>query len=303
MRYLVTGGAGFIGANLVAKLLAGGHSVRVLDDLSAGKKERVPAAAELIVGSITDRATCDRAGAGMDGVFHLAAIPRMPYSIEHPQETNEVNVAGTINVLLAARDAKVKRVVYSASSSAYGAQTKLPFVETMMPHPMSPYGLQKLVSEEYCRLFSELFGLETVSLRYFNVYGGKFQVADGAYPLVIALFIKQRLAGEPLTMTGDGEYRRDFTHVYDVVEANLLAMTSEKVGHGEVINIGAGDSHSVKEVADLIGGATVFIPPRPGDPPATLADRTRAKELLNWEPQVKFADGIAELKKIFNVPN
>lgn len=303
MRYLVTGGAGFIGSNVVEKLLAAGHSVRILDNFYTGKKERVPATAELIEGTITDHATCDRACAGMDGIFHLAAIPRMPYSIEHPQETNEVNVAGTINILLAARDAKVKRVVYSASSSAYGAQTKLPFVETMTPHPLSPYGLQKFVGEEYCRLFSELFGLETVSLRYFNVYGGKFQVADGAYPLVIALFIKQRLAGAPLTMTGDGEYRRDFTHVDDVAAANILAMNSEKVGQGEVINIGAGDNHSVKEVAELIGGATIFIPPRPGDPLATLADRTRAQELLNWEPQVKFTDGIAELKKIFNVPN
>lgn len=301
MRYTVTGGAGFIGSTLVEALLAGGHEVVILDNLTTGKRERVPEGVTLIEGTITDYETCKRAFEGADGVFHLAAIPRMPYSIEHPLETNEVNTTGTITVLLAARDAGVKRVVYSSSSSLYGRQDVLPFVETMKPCPLNPYGLQKLAGEEYARIFAELYGLETVSLRYFNVYGGKFQAAGGSYPLVIALFIDQRLQGKPMTMTGDGEYRRDFTHVTDVVQANILSMQSPKAGHGEALNIGAGHNYSVKEVAALIGGETALIPERAGDPRVTLADNSKARELIGWVPQVTLEQGIAELKTLHGI--
>lgn len=301
MKYVVTGGAGFIGANIVEHLLDGGHEVVVIDDLSTGKRERVPDAAKFVEGSITDLDLVTHEVSGADGIFHLAAIPRMLMSIDDPIRTNHANVVGTLTVLWAAKNAGVRRVVYSASSSAYGMQSILPFVETMQTRPMNPYGLQKFVGEEYCRLFSELYGLQTVSLRYFNVYGGKFQSADGAYPLVIALFLQQRVAGKPMTMTGDGEYRRDFTHVRDVVRANMLSMESVRVGKGEIINIGAGHNYSVREIADLIGGPVEFISERPGDPRATLADRIKAKELLGWEPQISIPEGIAELKKIHGI--
>lgn len=298
MKYLVTGGAGFIGANVVELLLSEGHIVTVLDDLSLGKRERVPSDARFIEGSITDAATCAQACAGQDGVFHLAAIPRMPLSIEKPYETNEVNVNGLLRMLIAARDAGVKRFVFSSSSSIYGPQDAFPFVETMTPHPLSPYGLQKCIGEGWCALFAQLYKLHTVSLRYFNVYGGKWHEASGSYPLVTALFIKQRKEGKPLTLTGDGEYRRDFTHVTDVARANLLAMESENVFGGEAFNIGAGNNASIKQIAEMIGGPTEFIPERVGDPRETLADNSLAKKIIGWEPQVKLVDGIAELKQL-----
>ncbi len=292
MRYLVTGGAGFIGTNIVEALLARNDSVCILDDFSTGKRERVPVVAELIEGTITNLETCRRACAGVDGVFHTAALARMPRSIEDPIGTNDANVNGTLNMLVAARDAGVKRFVFSGSSSVYGVQDTLPLKEDMKPRPGNPYALQKLAGEEYCRLFWELFQFPTVTLRYFNVYGGKYQTTDGAYALVFGIFIRQKRAGEPLTLCGDGEYRRDFTHVDDVVRANLLAMDGATVGHGEIINIGAGDNHTVKALAALVGGETVFIPPRPGDARDSLADRARAKELLGWEPMVPFEDGV-----------
>jgi len=205
-----------------------------------------------------------------------------------------------LNVLVAARDAKVKRLVYSASSSAYGKQTIYPFVETMKPRPLSPYGLQKYIGEEYCRLFSELYSFETVSLRYFNVYG-PYMDPNGAYALVIGKFLKQKMDKTPLTICGDGEYYRDYTHVQDIVRANILAMTKETVGKGEVINIGNRNPKSVNELAKLIGGETVFVPPRPGDPRKTEADITLAKELLGWEPTITLEDGVLELKKLWGL--
>lgn len=301
MKYLVTGGAGFIGANVVEQLLAVGHTVTVLDDLSLGKRERVPEAVTFLQGSITDPAMCAQACAGQDGVFHLAAIPRMPYSIEKPFETNEVNVDGTLRMLIAARDAGVKRFVFSSSSSIYGPQDTMPFVETMTPHPLSPYGLQKCIGEGWCTMFSQLYKLPTVALRYFNVYGGKWHEASGSYPLVTALFIKQRKEGKPLTLTGDGQYRRDFTHVTDVAAANILAMESQNIHGGEIFNIGAGNNASVKDVADMIGGPTEFIPERVGDPRETLANNSLAKQIIGWEPQMKLADGIAELKQLAGI--
>ena len=206
---------------------------------------------------------------------------------------------GTLNVLVAAKDAGVKRVVYSASSSAYGNQDTLPLREDMEARPMSPYGLQKYIGELKCRLFYQVYGLETVSLRYFNVYGPRAPV-EGAYALVIGKFLDQRKKGEPLPVVPDGKQSRDFTHVRDVVRANILAAESDKVGKGEVINIGGGHNRSVLEIAELIGGPWKFVEPRL-EPKHTLADITKAKNLLGWEPQVRLEEGIGELKQIYGL--
>ncbi|MBP6881752.1 MAG: NAD-dependent epimerase/dehydratase family protein [Candidatus Pacebacteria bacterium] len=294
-KAVVVGGAGFIGSNLTEALVAEGYEVHVIDNLSGGKREHVVAEAIFHEVDMRDYDSIAPVMKGADTVFLLAALPRVQFSIEFPQETNEVNIGGLVNVLKASVDGGVRRVVYSASSSAYGDQANMPLVETMLAHPLSPYGLQKYVGELYCRLFNEVYGIETVSLRYFNVYG-KNQNPDGAYALVIGKFLKQKAEGKPLTITGDGEQTRDFTHVRDVVRANLLAMKSEKVGKGEAINIGAGDNHSINEVAEFIGGAKEYVAARL-EPKNTLADTTRAKELLGWEPTVKLEEGIAELKQ------
>lgn len=292
---VVTGGAGFIGSHLADALLEEGYEVRVVDNLSGGKREKVPIEAEFFELDVNDTAALTKIMSGAEFVFHLAALPRVQYSIEHPLETNRANVDGTVSVLTAARDAGVKRVIYSASSSAYGDQEVMPLTEDMPASPKSPYGLQKYIGELYCRVFSEIYGLQTVSLRYFNVYGPGAS-AEGAYALVIAKFLKQRAEGSPMTITGDGTQTRDFTHVRDVVHANILAAHSQKVGKGEVINIGAGQNASVSRVAELIGGPVAHIAARL-EPHDTLADHTRAKELLGWEPTVSLEEGIMELKK------
>jgi UDP-glucose 4-epimerase len=283
---IVTGNAGFIGGQLMRALEAEGHDV-VGVDLREGK-------------DIRDTELMKRLFAGATYVFHLAALVRVPYSIEHPKETNDHNVDGTLSVLLAAHHAGVKRVIYSASSSAYGNSPVLPLTEELPSHPISPYGLQKYIGELYGRLFWDVYGLQTVSLRYFNVYGPGAS-AEGAYALVIAKFIKQRLEGRAMTITGDGEQTRDFTHIRDVVRANILAANSEKVGKGEVINIGAGNNASVNRVARLIGGPTEHIAPRL-EPRHTLADNSVAKELLGWQPEISLEEGIAELKHLHNLP-
>jgi nucleoside-diphosphate-sugar epimerase len=296
---VVTGGAGFIGSHLSAALLAEGYAVAVVDNLSGGKRENVPKGAVFFKQDINDTVALARAMTGAEFVFHLAALPRVQYSIEHPLETNKVNVEGTLSVLQAAKEAGVTRVVYSASSSAYGDQATMPLTENMQANPQSPYGLQKYIGELYCRLWSDVYNLQTVSLRYFNVYGSGAS-AEGAYALVIAKFLQQRALGQPMTITGDGKQTRDFTHVRDVVRANILAAHSLQVGKGEVINIGAGQNASVARVAELIGGPVEHIAPRL-EPHDTLADNTRAKELLGWEPRVSLEDGIAELKKEFGL--
>jgi nucleoside-diphosphate-sugar epimerase len=298
-KYVVTGGAGFIGSNLVEALVARGDEVHVIDNLSGGKKENVHDGAVFHELDVCDYDAIAPVIAGADTVFHLAALPRVQYSIEHPRETNEANVAGTLAVLTASKDGGVRRVVYSASSSAYGDQETMPLTEDMPAHPLSPYGLQKYIGELYCRVFSEVYGLPTVSLRYFNVYG-KNQDPDGAYALVIGKFLKQRKEGVPLTITGDGEQTRDFTHVRDVVRANLLASESPKVGKGEVMNIGAGRNYSVNTLAELVGGPTVHVEARL-EPKHTLAGTQRAKELLGWEPEIKLEDGIKELLAEWNI--
>ncbi len=240
-KYLVTGGAGFIGTNLVKQLLADGHNVVVLDNYAAGKKsERIIAGAKYFEGDIRNEKDLDKVCQAVDGIFHLAALPRVSYSVENPELTNDVNVNGTLKVLLAAKKFQIKRVVFSSSSSTYGTQSvKKLLKEDAAKSPASPYALHKLIGEYYCRLFSELYGLETVSLIYFNVYGSYFD-PDGAYALVVGKFLKQMEAGEPLTVCGDGNYYRDYIHVKDIVRASILAMQSDKVGQGEAFNIGCG---------------------------------------------------------------
>jgi len=291
MKYLVTGGAGFIGGHIVDKLIEQGHEVIVVDNLSTGIKSNINPKAIFIYLDISERSNRGElciAMENVDTVFHCAALARVQPSIQNPQKYHKANIDGTFNVLLSARDSKVKRVVYSASSSAYGDQKQMPLTEDMPTAPISPYALHKLIGEQYCFVFSKCYGLETVSLRYFNVYGER-QAVDGAYSTVIGTFLKQKYDGQKLTITNDGEQRRDFTYVGDVVDANIKAATSDKVGDGEVINIGRGSSYSVNEVADLISEEKEFVGDRL-EPRETLADNTRAKELLDWSPKVDLKD-------------
>lgn len=300
-KYLVTGGAGFIGTNLVKLLLSEGHEVVVLDNYAGGRhEERFLSGVEYIEGDIRNDEDLDKACQGVSGIFHLAALPRVTYSVENPWLTHDVNVNGTVKVLLAAIRNKVGRVVFSSSSSTYGDQPVMPLKEDMVKLPISPYAMHKFACEHYCRIFSSIYNLETVSLNYVNVYGSYFD-PEGPYALVVGKFIKQRKEGTPLTICGDGEYFRDFVHVLDVAKANLLAMQSSKVGKGEVMNIGNGRSFSVNQLARIIGGPTQFVPERPGDVRRTEADISRAKELLDWEPTIRFEDGVAELKREWGI--
>ncbi len=293
-KALVTGGAGFIGSHLVDALIDKGYEVSIIDNLSSGKREYINPKANFFELDIRDFEKIRPIFEGMDFVFHLAAIPRIPLSIEKPLETNDTNITGTLNVLVASKEAGVKRVIYTSSSSVYGEQSELPMKEDMFPRPLNPYALQKYVGELYCRIFSEIYKLPTVSLRYFNVYGPR-QPREGTYAPVIGIFLRQKAQGLPLTVTGDGEQTRDFTEVSDVVRANILAMESEKVGNGEVINIGAGENHSINEIAKMVGGGIKYIPLPPGEMRDTLADISKAKELLGWEPRVKLEEGIKKL--------
>ncbi|HEX4210489.1 MAG TPA: NAD-dependent epimerase/dehydratase family protein [Candidatus Binataceae bacterium] len=295
MRALVTGGAGFIGSHLVDGLVSEGCEVRVLDNLATGHREYVNSSAELCEGDIRVIDSIRPAFQGVDCIFHTAALPRVMLSIEHPVETHMVNVVGTLNTLIAARDAGVKRMIYSGSSSVYGDQPQLPLSETMAPNPLNPYALQKLAGEQYTRMFHRLFGLETLTLRYFNVYGPRM-ATEGAYVTVIGLFIRERLAGRPLTIHGDGTQSRDFTHVSDVVRANLEAMKST-IADGRALNVGRGSALSVNEIAELIGGPKVYGERRPGDPRATLADLTETRKVLGWEPLMNTAEAARELAR------
>lgn len=294
-KVVVTGGAGFIGSHITDALVDEGYEVHIIDNLSNGKKENINPKAVFHKADICDYKKIASIFKGAKYVFHEAALPRVQFSIENPLESNDANVVGTLNVLVASKEAGVKRLVYAASSSAYGDPIKLPLIETMPANPKSPYGLQKYIGELYCRLFNQIYGLETVSLRYFNVYGPR-NSSEGAYALVIAKFFKLLKEGKPLTITGDGTQTRDFTSVHDVVRANILAMKSEKVGTGEVINIGAGRNFTVNQVAELIGGKSTHIAPRL-EPHDTLASNALAKKLLGWTPEWKLEEGIEELKK------
>ena len=294
MKCLVTGGAGFIGSNLVDKLIEQGKEVIVIDDLSTGKIENINKKAEFHKIDITDPIEYHIFD-GVDVVFHTAAKARVQPSIEDPMSFNKVNIEGTLNILKKSVDCGVKRFVYSASSSAYGNSKNLPQKESDMPDPLSPYGVQKLVGELYCRTFSKVYDIETVSLRYFNVYGER-QAHEGAYCMVMGVFAKQKLHGIPMTINGDGEQRRDFTYVGDVVDANIRASVSSLVGSGEVVNIGNGDNRSVNQIADMIGGERVHLNPKI-EPRETLADNSKAAELLGWVPTTEIEDWVREYKK------
>ena len=295
-KAVVTGGAGFIGSHITDALVERGFEGHVVDNYAGGKRaDRMNPKAAYHEVDVRDYAKLAPIVNEATYVFHEAALPRVQFSIENPELTFSVNVGGTVSVLRAAAEGGVKRVVYAASSSAYGDQATLPLSEGLPAQPKSPYGLQKYIGELSCRLWSDVYGLSTVSLRYFNVYGPKFD-PDGAYALVIGKFLKQKKEGTPLTITGDGTQTRDYTHVHDVVRANLLAAESPNVGKGEMMNIGAGRNVSVNDLAALIGGPSVHIAARL-EPHDTLADNRKAKELLGWEPRVRLEDGIMALKE------
>lgn len=294
-KCLVTGGAGFIGSNLVDELIKQGHDVLIIDNLSTGNKENLNPQATFHELDLRDLEKIKPLFNGIDYVFHFAAFPRVQPSIDDPVMTNDINVNATLNVLEASRLAKVKKVVYSASSSAYGDHETMPLTEDLPARPLSPYGLQKYIGELYCQLYSKIYELPTVCLRYFNVYGYR-QATEGAYCLVMGIFVRQRLNNQPMTITNDGEQRRDFTSVVDVVKANILAAESTKVGKGDVLNIGRGENFSVNEIAKIIGGPTENIGPRL-EPRISLANNTKAKELLGWEPTMNLPEWLAEYKK------
>ena len=301
-KYVVTGGAGFIGSHITDQIIARGDQAVVLDNFLTGKRERVNPKATLVEEDIRNFEKLGPVFKGAAGIFHAAAQPRMQYSIQEPRLTNDINITGTLNVLLAARDSGVKRVVYSASSSAYGPRHPMPLTEDMAPEPVIPYAIQKRVGEQYCVMVSRFYGLETVSLRYFNVYGPRQTTTkDGPYATVIGIFLQQRADAKPMTIVPDGTLRRDFTHVTDVAAANLSAMASDKVGKGEIINVGTGRNYSIREVADMIGGPWEFCEPRQGEVKETLADITKARELIGWEAKVSFEEGIEELKQIMGL--
>jgi len=299
MRYVVTGGAGFIGSNTVDELVRRGDSVVVLDDLSSGKEENlaeIRSKISFIKGSITDLETVRKAMHEADYVLHLAARASVPRSVKDPLETNKINVEGTLNVLVAARDAKVKRLVFAASSSAYGETPTLPKVESMRPEPISPYGVSKYVGELYAQTFGRVYGLENVCLRYFNIFGPR-QDPTSLYSGVLAKFCSAFLEGTPPVVFGDGEQSRDFTYVDNAVTANLLACETPDVS-GKVFNIGTGGrvtlNETIAHLAKITGAKleTKYEPAREGDIRDSQADITQARELLKYEPAVTFEEGL-----------
>lgn len=299
MKTLVTGGAGFIGSHIVDRLITDGHEVVVLDNLVTGKRENLNPKAEFVDCDIAEYETILPHFAGVEVVFHTAALARITPSVQNPLLSNTYNITGTLDVLWAAKNSGVKKVIYSSTSSIYGDQPPehYPLKEIYEPQPGSPYTLQKFVGEMYCRLFYKLYGLESVIFRYFNVYGPR-QITEGAYATVIGVFLKQRQEGKPMTVVADaGERRRDYTHVSDIVEANLLAW-QKNIPPAELFNIGYGQDYSVNEVAALIGGPTVKIEPRPWEYQRTLADNTKARQILGWIPKVSLQEGIKELKQL-----
>ena len=286
MKYVITGGAGFIGSNLVERLVKEGNEVHVIDNFSFGKLENCNKKAHYYNIDLSQKSNFNQVKEvckNADSVFHLACIARVQPSIKNPVKYEMNNTISTVNILKASVESNVRRFIYSSSSSVYGNQTNLPLKEDFKTNPMSPYGAQKLYGEILCKTFSKVYGLETVSLRYFNVYGEK-QNIDGAYALVIGIFLNQRFNEKSLTVRGDGSQRRDFTYVGDVVRANILASNSEHVGSGEIINIGNGKNKSINEIASYVGGKIKYIEPVL-EPFETLADNLKAKKLLNWEPK------------------
>jgi len=303
-RVAVTGGAGFIGSNL-ADELATGNSVIIIDDLSAGRKENIVSLIEkdnvrFIKGSILDLSLLQEAFRGVDFVFHLAALPSVPRSIKDPQATNEVNITGTLNVLLAARDNNVKKVIYASSSSVYGDTPTLPKREDMPPNPRSPYALTKLVGEYYCHIFHQIYALPTTCLRYFNIYGMR-QNPDSQYAAVIPRFVARVSRDEPPIIYGDGEQTRDFTFVRDAVEATILAAESDASG---VFNIGSGNRITINDLAKLIArllatsAKPIYQEPRPGDIRHSLADISKARN-FGYNPKYSLEAGLTETVRSF----
>lgn len=298
MKCVVTGGCGFIGTHLVDRLVCDGHQVVVLDDLSTGSLERLNPSAEPRYCSVTDSDALVAATDGADVVFHTAAWARIERSVADPIGTHEVNVTGALNVLRAAQVNGVRRVIISSSSSVYGDQPTHLMREDMTPNPKSPYALQKLMGEQYSDLFARLFGMSIISLRYFNVYGPG-QPSQGAYSLVIPRFLRMRQEGNPLTVYGDGTQTRSYTHVSDVVEANVLAATADLPGGQHIVlNVGTSEETSVNKIATVIGGPVQHIMPNPRrefEEARKAADCSRAKSVIGWEPRVTFAEGIQAL--------
>ena len=296
-KAIVTGGAGFIGSNLVDRLIDMGVEVHIIDDLSTGNKENINPKAifHKIDISILEPLQNHWQLKGADIVFHCAALARVQPSIEDPVSFDSVNVSGTVRMLALAHRLGVKRFIYSASSSCYGNNKTFPTPETESINPLSPYGLQKYVGEQYCKMFSQVYGLDTISLRYFNVYGEKMNL-EGAYKLVIPIFAQQMLEGKSLTINNDGEQRRDFTCVGDVVEANIIAATHSKKFEGEAFNIGNGDNYSINEIADMFGGEKQYGN-KVTEPFVTLADYTKAKKILGWKPKGDLSSWIKKYKQ------
>jgi UDP-glucose 4-epimerase len=296
---LVTGGGGFIGSHIVRGLLAKGHTVRVLDDFSTGRRSNLAEIRdqiELVEGSICDVDTVGKCTTGVDTVFHLAALASVPRSVAHPRPANEVNITGTLNLLIAAKEAGARRFVYSASSSAYGDTPVMPKTVDMRPLPLSPYAVCKLAAEHYCTVWSQVYGLETVSLRYFNVFGPR-QDPKSDYAAVVPAFVSRMLKGQPPVVYGDGEQSRDFCFVDNVVQANLLGMEADTV-RGEVVNVACGErttlNEMIRDINRLLGTEIepVYEPPRAGDVRHSLADISETKRVLGYEPTIMFAEGL-----------
>ncbi len=298
--YMITGGAGFIGSNLAEALVKNGQAVRIFDNFSTGSMDNLATfrdRIDIVEADLRDFAAVRKAMEGVEYVCHQAALRAVQRSVDDPLSSDEVNVHGTLHILEAARQSgSVKRVVYASSSSVYGDNPALPKKEDQTPAPVSPYAVSKLAAEHYCRVFTRLYGLETVSLRYFNVFGPK-QSPLSKYAAVVPLFMRAALRGEPIEVHGDGEQSRDFTHIDDVVQANMLSCTVPGVG-GEAFNIACGDRHSLLEIASIIGRFVGHelqrrhVDPRAGDVRHTQADITKAERLLGFRPQVEFKEGL-----------
>lgn len=298
-RILVTGGAGFIGYHIARRLLREGKTIRIVDNLSTGGEGRIEnlrASTEFLLGDLADPAVSERAVEGIDCVIHQAAVPSVQRSIQDPLGSNRANVTATLNLLESCRKHKIRRLVYAASSSAYGDTEVLPKRETMAPTPLSPYALQKLVGEQYCQLYNRLFGLETVSLRYFNVFGPS-QDPHSEYSAVIPKFITRLLAGQPLLVYGDGEQSRDFTYVENVVQANVLALQAANAP-GRVFNVGCGGRITLNQLICFleeilaVKAVVEHLNSRPGDVRHSLADIKLARTILGYEPRVMVKEGL-----------